>query len=195
MALTPAQAKRRKKSTPSSIDRLDPEIRELIGHLRIDKGWTIDEIRQRLIDMGQQDVPSRSALGRHVMSLAEVQEKIRESKIWTEALAKDVDEDDDKMASVIEQLIQTNIFKLLIAHRDGDAATLDTKESKEAAQAQNYLLEGKQRRQAFVEKKEKRAADKARNEAAENAVKEARARGLSKETVDAIRFAVLGSDS
>ncbi len=195
MALTPAQAKRRKKNTPSSIDRLDPEIRELIGKLRIDKGWTINEIRARLIEMGQADVPSRSALGRHVMGLSEVQEKIRESKIWTEALAKDVDDDDDKMASVIEQLIQTNIFKLLIAERDGEGMTLDTKASKEAAQAQNYLLEGKQRRQAFIEKKEQRAATKATKAAAENATKAARAKGLSKDTVEAIRFAVLGSDS
>ena len=30
----------RKKHTPSSIDKLEPEIRELIAQLRIDKGYT-----------------------------------------------------------------------------------------------------------------------------------------------------------
>jgi hypothetical protein len=45
-----------------------------------------------------------------------------------------------------------------------------------------------------IEKAEARAAAKATKTAAEHATKAARAKGLSKDTVEAIRMAVLGSD-
>lgn len=187
---------RRKKNTPSSIDRLDPEIRELIGKLRIDHGWTIDEIRQRLIDMGQQDVPSRSALGRHIRSLADVGADLRETQVYAEALAKEAgSKNASQLLDVNAQLLHANMFKLMLAEREGEGIQLDSKQAKEFSEALRNLALMRKTEFETIEKAEKRAAEKATKAAAEKATTAARAKGLSKDTVEAIRFAVLGSDS
>lgn len=195
MGLTPAQAKAaRKRHRPGSVDRLDPEIRELIGHLRVDKGWTIDEIRARLIEMGQTDVPSRSALGRHVRSLAEVSADLRETQLYAEALAKEVgDSSQSRMLDVNAQLLQANMFKLMLAAKDGDGIQLSPKDSKDFADALRSIALTRKSDMDYVEKAEKRAAEKATKEAAEKAVKVARSMGVSRETVNAIWHEVLGS--
>lgn len=185
----------RKKNRPSSIDRLDPEIRELIGHLRIDKGWTIDEIRQRLIDMGQEDVPSRSALGRHVRTLEDVSADLRETQIYAEALAKEHgDGNQSQLLDVNMQLLQANMFRLMLASKDGEGIQLGPKDAKDFADALRSIALTRKTDLDVIEKAERRAAEKATTEAAEKATTVARQKGLSKDVVDQIRFAVLGSD-
>jgi DNA-binding transcriptional MerR regulator len=86
-------------------------VRALIGQLRVDKGWTIDEIRDQLTKMGQGHI-SRSALGRHVRSLADVGAELKEAQIYAEALAKEAGSaDGSKLADMNAQLLQTNMFK------------------------------------------------------------------------------------
>ncbi len=194
--VTPAQAKRRKKNTPSSIDRLDPEIRALIGHLRVDKGWTIDEIRRRLTEMGQQDVPSRSALGRHVRGLAEVSADLKETSIYAEALAKEAgSKGGAQLLDMNAQLLGANMFRLMLAEKDGEGIQLSPKEAKEFSEALRNIALTRKTELDVIEKAEDRAAKKATVAAAENVTKAARAKGLSKDMVDAMRHAVLGSDS
>lgn len=194
--VTPAAAKaRRKRSRPSSIDRLDPEVRELIGRLRIDHGWTIDEIRTRLVEMGQADVPSRSALGRHVRSLAEVSADLKETQIYAEALAREHgNANQSQMLDVNAQLLQANMFRLMLASQDGEGIQLSSKEAKEFSEALRNIALTRRTELDVVEKAEKRASEKATKAAAEKAVTAARQKGLSKDTVEAIRYAVLGSD-
>lgn len=188
-------AKRRRKQTPSSIDRLDPEIRALIGTLRIDRGWTIDEIRARLVEMGQSDVPSRSALGRHVRGLADVSADLRETQIYAEALAREAGgKGGSQLLDMNSQLLQANMFKLMLASKDGEGVQLSPKEAKEFSEALRNIALMRKTELDVVERAEKRATATATKAAAENAVTAARSRGLSKETVEAIRFAVLGSD-
>lgn len=187
---------RRKAHRPSSIDRLDPEIRELIGHLRVDKGWTIDEIRNRLVQMGQQDVPSRSALGRHVRGLAEVSADLRETQVYAEALAKEAGgKGQSQLLDMNAQLLGANMFKLMLAGQDGEGVQLSSKEAKEFSEALRNIALTRKTELDVIEKAEKRAAEKATKAAAEKAVTAARSKGLSKDTVEAIRYAVLGSDT
>lgn len=195
--VTAAAAKaRRKRERPSSVDRLDPEIRALIGHLRIDKGWTIDEIRGRLVEMGQQDVPSRSALGRHVRGLSDVSADLRQTQIYAEALAKEAgSKNAGQLLDVNAQLLHANMFKLMLAEKDGEGIQLGPKEAKEFSEALRNLALMRKTELDVLEKAEKRAGEKATKAAAEKAVTAARSKGLSKDTVDAIRFAVLGSDT
>lgn len=195
--VSPRVAKeRRKKSRPSTIDRLDPEIRELIGHLRIDKGWTIDEIRARLVEMGQADVPSRSALGRHIRSLEDVSADLRETQVFAEALAKEAGHNSQsQLLDVNMQLLQSNMFKLLLASReDGEGVQLTSKEAKDFADALRSMALTRKTDLDVIEKAEARAARKATVEAAEKATTVARQRGLSSDMVDAIYHAVLGSE-
>lgn len=195
--VTPAAAAkaRRKKHTPSTIDRLDPEIRELIGQLRIDKGWTIDEIKAQLGKIGQGHV-SRSALGRHVRSLEDVGADLRETQIYADALAKEAGSGShSRLLDINAQLLHANMFKLMLAEKDGEGIQLDSKQAKEFSEALRNLALARKTDLDVIEKAEKRASERATREAAEKAVTAARAKGLSKDTVDAIRFAVLGSDT
>lgn len=183
----------RKKHTPSTIDRLDPEIRELINKLRLDHGWTIDEILQRLRDMGQTDVPSRSALGRHVRSLEEVAGQLRETQAYATALAREVgDADQSKMLDTNAQLLQANMFRLMLATGEGEGIQLSPKDAKDFADALRSIALTRKTDLDVIEKAERRAAEKATSAAAEKAVSAARTKGLSTETVEAIRHAVLG---
>jgi len=177
---------------PSTIDKLDKEVRELIGQLRIDHGWTIDEIRQRLVDMGQ--TVSRSALGRHVRTLEDMAAELRETQMMATALARETgNADQSQMLDLNSQLLQANMFKLMLAAKDGEGIQLDAKAAKDFADALRSIALTRKTELDVVEKAEARAALKATREAAENATKAARAKGLSKDTVEAIRFAVLGS--
>lgn len=186
---------RPKRHTPSSVDRLDPEVRELIANLRIDKGWTIDEIRAQLIKMGQSDVPSRSALGRHIRTLPDMISEMREVETLASAMAKEMgDKTESDLLSLNRQMISTSMFKLMLAEKDGEAIQLGAQETKYLAEALRALTQGRKTEVETVEKIEARAAAKATKESAEKATTAARNQGLSKETVDAIRFAVLGSD-
>lgn len=183
-----------KKHRPSTVDRLDPEIRELISKLRIDRGWTIDEIRDQLVQLGQGHV-SRSALGRHVRSLEDVSADLRETRVYAEALAREVgDADQSRMLDMNAQLLQAHMFKLMLAAKDGEGIQLGPKDAKDFADALRSIALTRKTDMDLVEKAEKRAAEKATRAAAEKAVTAARSKGLSKDTVEAIRFAVLGSD-
>jgi len=185
---------RRKPARPSSIDRLDPEIRKLIADLRIERGWTIDEIKAQLSKLGHGDV-SRSALGRHVRTLAAVGQQMRETQIYAEALAREAgDASQSRMIDLNAQLLQANMFRLMLAEKDGEGIQLSPKEAKEFSEALRNIAQARRADFELIEKAEKRAAEKATRAAAENATRAARSKGLSKDTVEAIRFAVLGSD-
>ena len=186
-----------KKSTPSTIDRLDPEVRELIAQLRIDKGFTIDEIRAALVKIiGEDRVPSRSALGRHVRGLAEVSADLRETQIYAEALAREAgSKTGNQLLDMNAQLLQANMFKLMLAEREGEGILLTPKEAKEFSEALRNVALMRKTEQDVIAKAEQRAAEKERLASADKATSAARAKGLSKDTVDAIRKAVLGSDA
>ncbi len=183
----------RKRHRPSSIDRLDGEVRDLINKLRVDHGWTIDEIHDRLKSMGQ--TVSRSALGRHVRSIADMGAEIRETQVYAEALAREAgNANQGQLLDLNAQFLQANMFRLMLAEKDGEGVQLSPKEAKEFSEALRNLALMRKTEQDVLEKAEKRASERATKEAAEKAVTAARSKGLSKDTVDAIRFAVLGSD-
>lgn len=188
---------KKRRHTPSSIDKLEPEIRELIAQLRIDKGYSIDEVRDALIkEIGKEHAPSRSALGRHVRHLADVSADMRETQVYAEALAKEAgDKEGHQLLDMNTQLLQANMFKLMLAEREGEGIVLDTKAAKEFSEALRNIALTRKNSLDLVEKAKEIAREEARTEAAENATSAARSQGLSKETVDAIRHSVLGSDA
>ncbi|PAL25489.1 phage protein Gp27 family protein [Sphingopyxis sp. GW247-27LB] len=163
MARRPARPTRHR---PSSIDKLDFEVRELIGKLRMDHGWTIDEIRQRLLDMGQS--VSRSALGRHVRTLEDISAEMREAQAMATALAREVgDADQSRMLDVNAQLLQANMFKLMLAanEEDGEGVQLGAKDAKAFADALRSIALTRKTDLDLVERAEARAV--ARDRAAQ----------------------------
>jgi len=85
-------AKARAKRQPSSIDRLPPELQDTIARLRRE-GRTVTEIHDHLqqLDAGV----SRSAIGRHVKTMAEIGEEMRlaeqMARFWVEEFGEGAD--------------------------------------------------------------------------------------------------------
>ncbi|MFN3749249.1 MAG: DUF3486 family protein [Sphingorhabdus sp.] len=180
---------------PSKIDRLPPEVREEIGRLRTDFGWTLDELLGKLRELGHTEI-SRSSLGRHTAKIDAVGERMRKSRAIAEALvAKLGDAPESKIGRLNIELLNDQIFRLVSAEEvDGSEAELSAMDTMRLSKALQSLLSSAKADVDRIEKLEKRASEKAKVEAAEEATRVARAKGLSKDTVEAIRFAVLGSD-
>jgi hypothetical protein len=179
---------------PSTVDRLDPEIKDLIGKLRIDHGWTIDEILRRLRELGQADV-SRSALGRHVKSLEEIGAQLRHSREVAQALVSQVgDAREDRMADLNIELMHSMILRLVTSTNDegdGQPITFGPEDTMFLTRSLQSLASARKTNADMVI----RVRDEVRKEAAKKAVDAAKTKGLGPETVDFIRMAVLGSEA
>ena len=106
------------KEQPSSIDRLPEEIRAQIGHLRV-QGRTIDEIVDHLKGMDV-DV-SRSALGRHVKSMAALRERLQNSRnIATALVGQFGDQPDNKLQRLNIELMHGIVMQTITATSEPD---------------------------------------------------------------------------
>ncbi|MBS0332836.1 MAG: DUF3486 family protein [Proteobacteria bacterium] len=175
---------------PSSIDRLPEEIRQDIADLRR-QGRTIDEIRDHL---GQLNVEvSRSAIGRHVKSLAEIGDQIRRSETMARFIVEKFgDEPDDQVGRANMRILQGAVLELLTQEReddDGNPVTLSAGEAKELALAVQRLVASQRMDTERQLKLRKAVAESAASKAEEAA----KARGMSADTILAIRQAILGA--
>lgn len=190
MALIGSERGRRRR--PSSVDRLDPQIKDMIGKLRIDQGWTIDEILERLKQLDAN--VSRSALGRHVKTLEEIGAQLRHSREVAQALVAQVgDAPEDRVADLNIELMHSMILRLVTATNDegdGQPVILDAEQTMFMARSLQALAGARKTNRDMI-LKEREAATK---EAAKKAVDAAKSQGLSGDTVEFIRKAVLGSE-
>jgi predicted DNA-binding transcriptional regulator YafY len=177
---------------PSSIDRAGKEVKELIGQLRIEHGWTIDEILKKLRELGQGEI-SRSALGRHVKSLEEIGAQLRHSREVAKALVQQIgDAPEDRVADLNIELMHTMILRLVTATNDegdGQPITFGPEETMFMARSLQALAGARKTNTDLVLKVRQETA----KEAAKKAVDACKTKGLSADTVDFIRQAVLGS--
>jgi hypothetical protein len=180
-----------KRNTPSTIDKLPPEIRELIGRLRIEQGITIDAIHAKLMEL---DVNvSRSALGRHVRSLAEVSEKMRRSRDITESLARASNRSDNKMMRGTLELLNSILLDVSLAQveeEDGTFRAVEFNPLQVKALAQT--AESLARAEKMDADREIKVREQEREESAKRASGAAKAKGLGQETADFIYREVLG---
>lgn len=180
-----------RRRRPSTIDRLDPEIKDLIGKLRIDFGWTIDEILTKLRELGQGHI-KRSALGAHVKSLEEIGAQLRHSREVAQALVAQIgDAPEDRVADLNIELMHSVILRLVTATNDGG----DGQPIMFAAEDVRFLSQSLQSL-ASAKKTNTDNILRVRKEATEAAAKKAsaavKARGLGKDTADWIYNEVLG---
>ncbi|MDU7522055.1 MAG: phage protein Gp27 family protein [Roseomonas mucosa] len=185
---------------PSSIDKLPAEVRDAIGRLR-EQGRTLDEI---LAHLKQLDVEvSRSALGRHVKSMEAVGERLRRSRAIAEVLIRPLgDGEEGKTARLNIELAQSAILDLLMrsaeaqdtAQQDGEeeSGPLDAMGTMLVAKGLEHLVKAQRHDVELIQKIEERAAAKAKREAAQAVETVAREKGLSRETVAAIKASVFG---
>jgi hypothetical protein len=108
---------------PSTIDRLDPAIRDGIGRLR-EQGRTIDEILAHL-QLLEVDV-SRSALGRHIQKIDEIGEHMRQSRAVAEALVANFGEQpDNRLARLNIEMMHGVVMKLISSAVQEGGVALD----------------------------------------------------------------------
>lgn len=184
---------------PSSIDRLPKEVREAIGRLR-EGGCTIDEILAELAKFEAR--VSRSALGRHVQKLDEIGERMRRSRDMAEALTAKFGEDpDNRVARLNLELLHNVVFQTLTTaadagdegptedNGDGEPLVLSPKDAK--------LLSETLRNLATAQKSDADRTIVMRREMAKEAAAKvdqvaAKQGGLTKDTVEQIKAAILG---
>jgi hypothetical protein len=183
---------------PSTIARLPGEIREAIGRLR-DQGRTLDEILTHL--QGMEVTVSRSALGRHVQQMDKVGERLRRSRAISEALVRQLgDAPESQTARLNIEMMHSFLFDFLASAEegaeDGSVAAMghvrDPKSVALMAEAVQRLTTASRQNVEFVARVEDRAAGKAKAGAARAAEAVAREKGLSADTVRAIKASILG---
>lgn len=175
---------------PSSVDRLDPEIKRLISDLRIDQGWTIDEIRAKLVELGESI--SRSALGRHIQSIEEIGAELRQVREMAAALAEQTGGDPGRVADLNVELLHTVVLRIVTATKAGEMVNLDPKEVMFLASTLSNLATARKTDADWRAKIEKAAIDKAKRAAADEVKRIGKQAGLTKEAVDQVYQAVLG---
>jgi hypothetical protein len=187
-----------RKHRPSSVDRLPDEVRERIAQLR-NAGRTIDEILAALETLvGAAGKPSRSALGRHLKEQEQVMQRIRESRQLAEALTKNFgDKQTSDVTRMNLELLQDIILRATMASDDdGNAKPFDPKDIMFLATAlEKAAKAGKtdfDQQLAAARELERRETTK---KAAETAVAAAKKRGLSADTIHAIKSSILGVES
>ena len=185
---------RKGRNTPSTIDQLPNELQELIGELRR-RGATIDAILAKLHEMPEAAHISRSALGRHVKGLAETLEQIAHSRTVAEALVSRFGEEpDSKVARANVEIMHSLVMNTLTAVKTDEAGNpmpfiLAPEEAMFLASAIQKLASAEKTNDDRIVK----AQEAALKAAANRAVTAAKSKGLSKETVDLIRYAVTGT--
>ncbi|MDO9499025.1 DUF3486 family protein [Falsiroseomonas sp.] len=183
----------------SKIDRLGPEVRDAIGRL-LDEGSTLDEILGHLEGMSVE--VSRSSLGRYSKRLATAGEKLRRSRSVAEALVRKYgDQPESKAARLNIELLHGVILDLFMAD-DGDEEGSDAagraalkgnpQGAMMLAKALEHLTKASRHDVEFIERAEKRAAAKATQDAAAVVEKVGKAKGLTAETLSAIKEGIFG---
>lgn len=110
----------------STIDKLPPEVRELIGDLR-ERGCTIDEILGKLRELQPDVTIARSTLGRHIQEYDALGKELAKSRQAAEALAAQLG--DGGAGSVARLNIEIgHVLLQKLMFNDGQLTFLDPQE-------------------------------------------------------------------
>ncbi len=188
-------------SRPSSIDRLPEEIRVEIGKMRM-QGCTIDAILAHLRALTP-DAPSRSALGRHALKMDALGEKMRHSRAMAEALASQFGDAPESVAAKLNiELLHNAVMQLHLNAAEGDTEEMaetgqfalkgDPEGLMMLAKAVQSLTSASKTNNDFIAAAEKRATERARKQAVASVETVARERGITAETLQAIKAGIFG---
>ena len=186
-------------SRPSSVDKLPEEVRAEIGRLR-GMGWTIDQILEKLREL-LDSAPSRSALGRHIAGMDKLGERMRRSRQVAEALVRELgDAPESRAARLNIELLHGAVMDLFMKAGDGEPVDGDGAAALAGnpegvmmlAKALDHLSKASKTNVHFIRLAEERAATRAKKEAAVAVEAVARERGISGETLEAIKAGIFG---
>lgn len=183
----------RTKRQPSTIDRLPDQLKDLLGQL-MREGRTITEIHDHLRQLGA-DV-SRSAVGRHVKSMAEIGEELRRAGSMAKFIVDEFGEEaDERVGRATMAVLQGALLQLMIdrpTDEGGAPISLSADEAKSISLALQRVVSSQSKDADRQLKLRAEAKREAAQEAAAAVDKAGRAQGVSKATIDAIKAEILG---
>ncbi|KDE20669.1 hypothetical protein AZ09_04280 [Acetobacter aceti 1023] len=189
---------------PSSIDQLEPEIRDEIGRLR-GNGHTLDEILAALRELDVTHI-SRSALGRHVQSMEKIGAKLRHSRNIAEALVRQLGgEPASRSAQLNIELLHSAVLDLFLAAQNAEEGGPDGRGIAALngnpegimmlAKALDHLTKSAKSDIENQKAIEERVERRLKAQAEKHVVSEAKRRGISAETARALMQGAFGVNS
>lgn len=169
----------------SSVQELDPRLREVLDALIREGRHTLDEILAKLAELNDGNKPvSRSALGRYAQQAEQQMQRYREaqevSKVW---LAKLEAEPDGDVARLLPEMLRMVCFKT-IGEMDDREEPAEAMEVMLLAKALDHL--GKASGAHLAVELKMREVRKAAKAAAAEAKAEMKRGGVSDETADTV---------
>lgn len=173
----------------SSVTQLDPRLREALDALIREGRHTLDDILAKLAELNAGEAPvSRSALGRYAQRAEAQMERYREAqevaKVWVNKFEEEPTGD---VGRLLHEMLRSVAFQTLgglserVESADPEEVMLLAKAMKDLASADKLTTE-----RILVIRQE------VAKKAAVEAVKQAKASGLSDEAADLIRQKILG---
>lgn len=174
----------------SSIAALPPEVKAAIDKVIASGRYTIDELVVKLQELGAE--VSRSAVGRYTKDFEDVARQMREAREVASAFAQELGQiPDNDMGRALVEMLHHMIFKMMLsASSEGSTVAPEdlmrlAKALKDAAATNKASVDLELKIRAEVERETKDAAAKV-------ADKIGRERGLSADTIGAIKAQILG---
>jgi hypothetical protein len=169
----------------SAIERLPPEVRELIGTLCRDHGRTIDEIKAHLRQLENPVEVSRSALGRYTKKISDQVERFQAERMLAEAMARSVqDQSDSQVARGNVEIMHSMISMAL--RQMAESGKVDPGKLMATAVALEKAIAAPGKMVETLKKVEDRAREKALAEAKKVAGAAMRRNGVSEDALKRI---------
>lgn len=174
----------------STIDRLPQEVQAEIARLR-GVGFTIKQLVEHLATIEGIPEISHSAMGRHVQDLDKAVEMLQQSRGLAEGLIEKLgDAPESKTARFNIEMMHALLTKLILSESDGKPATFSPEDMMFLGRMLKDLASAKKTDVEALQKIEERAALRARSEAATAAEAVAKERGISADTIQALKEAI-----
>jgi hypothetical protein len=180
---------------PSSIDReVSAADKAALQRLVADPAFTVDDLAAWLKSKGY-DI-SRSAVGRYAKNIRAIGERLRQSREVTEALAKEIGDAavQGQQGRLLVEMARTLAWDLVMKLQEG-GAEVDTKDLAFIGKALAEMAKALRYDQDFELKLRERIERETREKAAAEVETTATEKGLSRETVEAIKARILGVKS
>ncbi len=184
---------------PSTVEQLPPDIlerlQELLRDPRVSQLQAVAEINAVLKDMGERPV-SKSAVNRYAVKMDKVGEKLRQSREVAEMwIAKMGAQPQGQVGHLINEMLRTMAFDLTIRLQESELTAESMPEVIDMLKHLSLSVVRLERAASENVKREQEIKEQARQEAADVAEKVAKNGGLSSDSVQEIRRAILGVKS
>lgn len=181
---------------PSTVDTLPPEIRSEIDRLLIQR-VPLDRIVAHLRSLygaapEAEDLPSRSAIGRYASRTKRLRDRLERSRQSAVGVAQELGvAPGSAQMTVLAELLQTHIFDVLMPE-DEEAETLSPDGISKMAKSLKDVTTALRGNLEFVKAAEEHAAAQAKKHAAKVVDTVGRERGISADTLEAIKAGIFG---